>query len=201
VQEKLGFYSPAQYDIEHPDQKTWSAAQKNAFMRRQGLELIKNNLLLYTVIHLKGMAVVIADPGGMECSKIFKKYPAVGGLLGTVNDAGILHALNFLRSRYPFSFYTLVCFALMLLAYMILAVSGVALAWREGRIATVLLITIVVYFAVLSGGPMATGRYRHPIMPIVCIFAGYALAATYQALGHWRQFNRAIQIRDELCQI
>lgn len=192
VQEKLGYYSSAQYDNEHPDQKMWSPAQKNAFMRREGLELIKNNLLTYALIHLKGMAVVIADPGGMEYSKIFKKYPAVGGLLGTVTDAGILSALNFLRTRYPFSFYTLGCLGLMLLGYMTLAVSGAVLAWREARIAAVLLITIVVYFAVLSGGPMATGRYRHPIMPIVCIFAGYALAFTYRAaLGPWWKSNRA----------
>jgi hypothetical protein len=75
---------------------------------------------------------------------------------------------------------------------MTLAVSGAVLAWREARIAAVLLITIVVYFAVLSGGPMATGRYRHPIMPIVCIFAGYALAFTYRAaLGPWWKSNRA----------
>jgi hypothetical protein len=189
VQRKLGYYSSAQYDNEHPDQRMWSAAQKNAFMRREGLELIKNNLLTYALIHLKGMAVVIADPGGMEYSKIFNKYPAVGGLLGTVTDEGILYALNFLRSRYPFSFYTLVCLALMLLGYVTLAVSGVVLAWREARIVAVLLITIVMYFAVLSGGPMATGRYRHPIMPMVCIFAGCALASRYRALGPWWKFN------------
>jgi hypothetical protein len=189
VQRKLGYYSSAQYDDEHPDQQMWSAAQKNAFMRREGLELIKHNLLTFALIHLKGILVVIADPGGMEYSKIFKKYPAVGGLLGTVTDEGILYALNFLRNRYPFSFYSLVCLALMLLVYMILAVLGVALAWREARVAAVLLITIVLYFAILSGGPMATGRYRHPIMPIVCTFAGYASAFRYRVPRIWK-FNR-----------
>lgn len=186
VENDLGYLSPAEYVRSHPNQQSWSDAEKYAYMHQEGLQLIRHNLLTYTLIHLKGMVMVLGEPEGFEYSKLFKKYPSSGGLLGGVVDAGILPALNAVRTQYPFSFYTTMFLAALLIFYLVLAVSGIALAWSHAQYAVVLLVTVAAYFAVLSGGPLsATGRMRHPIMPIVCLFAGYALA-----VGLTRVFTR-----------
>ena len=44
---------------------------------------------------------------------------------------------------------------------------------RDPCILTALL--IVTYYLLISGGPGASGRFRHPAMPIISILAGYGL--------------------------
>ncbi len=170
VQKELGFNSWEQYIRSHPEQATWSYAREYQFMGREGLRLIQHNLLIYTPIHLAGMVRVTANPGGIVYSLLFKNIPAPADSLGTVSE------LKVLRTNYPFSFYMTIFLALLLLCYIVLAVSGVTLVWRRERIATVLLITVGVYFVLVSSGAESAGRFRHPIMPIVCVFAGYTLA-------------------------
>jgi len=37
-------------------------------------------------------------------------------------------------------------------------------------------VSVAVYFILVSGGPIATARYRSPFMPLICISAGVAIA-------------------------
>jgi hypothetical protein len=45
------------------------------------------------------------------------------------------------------------------------------------------LVTSALYFLVITGGPHGYSRYRHAIMPVVCLFAGYGLR---MLLGWWK---------------
>lgn len=36
---------------------------------------------------------------------------------------------------------------------------------------------IVGYYMAIAGGPGDWGRFRHPVMPIICVLAGYGLYA------------------------
>jgi len=170
VQKELGFNSWAQYAHNHPEQATWPYGQKYAFMRLEALRLIRQNLLIYAPIHLRGMVRVIANPGGIVYSILFKKIPMPTGPVDT------LPTLKILRINYPFSFYTSIGLALLLLCYLTMAGTGVALAWSRERTATLLFATVGVYFLLVSSGAESAGRFRHPIMPIICVFAGYAAA-------------------------
>ncbi len=178
VQKELGFNSWAQYTHSHPEQATWSYGQKYAFMRWEGLRLIRQNLLIYAPIHLRGMVRVIANPGGIVYSRLFKKIPTPAGPLDT------LPRLKIFRTNYPFSFYTTIGLALLLLCYLIMALTGVALVWSRERTATPLLGTVGLYFLLVSSGAESAGRFRHPIMPIICVFAGYALASLVHQKEH-----------------
>ena len=44
---------------------------------------------------------------------------------------------------------------------------------RDPCVLTALL--IVTYYLLISGGPVAVGRYRHPAMPIISILAAYGI--------------------------
>ena len=57
-----------------------------------------------------------------------------------------------------------------LLAEYVFAAAGSFQAVRRHKLALVLY-GIITYFAVASGGPESTSRYRHPIIPFVCILA------------------------------
>jgi len=170
VQKELGFNSWAQYAHNHPEQATWSYGQRYAFMRREALRLIRQNLLIYAPIHLKSMVKVIANPGGIVYSILFKKIPTPEYPLDT------LPWLKSLRTNYPFSFYTTLSLGLLLVCNLIMAITGVALVWSRERTATLLFGTVGVYFLLVSSGAESAGRFRHPIMPIICLFAGYASA-------------------------
>jgi hypothetical protein len=61
-----------------------------------------------------------------------------------------------------------------LLGLYLLAVRGM-LCGGARREALWLLLGTMLYFLAVSGGAQAVGRYRLPVMPIVCIFAAAGL--------------------------
>jgi hypothetical protein len=62
----------------------------------------------------------------------------------------------------------------LLLAFYLFALCGVLR--RESRRAQFwLLIGVALYFLAVSGGAQAVGRYRLPVMPVVCVFAAEGL--------------------------
>jgi hypothetical protein len=64
---------------------------------------------------------------------------------------------------------------LYLLTLYLLAARGIFLG--AAQFATLwLLLGVSLYFIAVSGGVQAVGRYRLPIMPIVCIFAAMSLS-------------------------
>ncbi len=65
--------------------------------------------------------------------------------------------------------------ALVLVALWALAIRGLLEAARRNRLCTFFLVCVAGYFLVISGGPAAAGRFRHPIMPLICLLAGNAV--------------------------
>jgi hypothetical protein len=66
-------------------------------------------------------------------------------------------------------------FAVFLLGLYLAAGWGVLHA-RLPRAALLWLAGAALYFVLLSGGVQAVGRYRMPVMPILCLLAGAGLA-------------------------
>ena len=62
---------------------------------------------------------------------------------------------------------------------LVLGVIGVVLSLRRGR-STMLLLLPVVYFACLHAVFVGSTRYRTPVMPMVMLFAGHALALNHE---------------------
>jgi len=190
VQKELGFNAWTQYIRVHPDQATWSYGQRYAFMRWEGLRLIRNNLRIYAPIHLRGMVSVIVNPGGIVYGMLFKKVPT------SMNPVDALPTLDTLRTNYPVIFWLCISLAVLLLCYLVMAVIGSAMAWWRERTAAILLGTVAVYFVLVSSGAESAGRFRHPIMPIVCFFAGYASALLFRRRAQVRtEANPAVLLR------
>src|SRR5208283_6050501 len=50
---------------------------------------------------------------------------------------------------------------------------------------------VVIYWLVITGGPHGYARYRHAVMPIICVLAGYGL---HLILGRFRYMSHGRRI-------
>jgi hypothetical protein len=90
-------------------------------------------------------------------------------------NEGILASLNRVIQSHPTLVITMATLELFLLILYTFAVRG-CLIPNTNRIAIATLIGIALYFLLISGGAQAVGRYRLPIMPMLCILAAGGLS-------------------------
>lgn len=99
-----------------------------------------------------------------------------------MNDHGIWHAfVHFSRNR-PVLFAGYLVLGGFLAVLLCGAAIGVFRVWRKRTTAVMVTLGAVAYFLVMSGGPVATSRFRHPVMPMICVFMGVGL-------GSWRPLS------------
>jgi hypothetical protein len=175
VQESLGYNNDELYFSKHPDQKAWPEAQVLRLQGEEGRRILLQNPLTYLKIYSKGTLLLVFDPGAVELLKLFKLYKEGGGLLGAVHDRGIISVSLDLFERNPLFFWSNVVFALYLLAILGFAVVGLARRTVRTRTGILLLVGVIVYLIAISAGPQSYSRFRHPIMPFLCILAGIGM--------------------------
>ena len=176
VQAEMGHRDEAAYFRSHPDQREWSRGRRYRHMRLAGAATLFRHPATYLKIHVKGVLRTLLDPGAFEYLKLFGLYPRSGGLLGVVVDRGIVGAMGVLLRERPLVFWSNLALGLVLAGYLLFA--AVALfakgLWRMPGVGAVLLTAL--YLLISSGGPQALGRFRHPVMPVVCLFAGFGIS-------------------------
>ncbi|MDP6039767.1 MAG: glycosyltransferase family 39 protein, partial [Candidatus Latescibacteria bacterium] len=168
-QNHLGYRDQNQYLAHHPGQKNWSPAQRYQYMAGEGLNTLMTSPVTYAIIHFKGIFRTLFDPGAIDLLKLLNAYPERGGLLGQISDRGLVKALGYLLTERPFVFWTHICMGILLLVYYFFAL---LILKTKIRLPAILLLTTICYFTILSGGPHSLNRFRHPIMPIIAVFAG-----------------------------
>jgi len=176
AQQELGCGDTSAYLEVHPDQRRLSRAERYVAMRREGLKLIASEPITFALARAKGTFRSVVNPGGAEWVTLFGVYPRSQELTGQVLDKGLLRTAISLVTGKPHLFWMNICLEVVLLssygfAFMALFEQQV----RCSRAVWVLL-AVFVYFVLISGGAVGTSRFRHPVMPIVAIFAGYGLA-------------------------
>ncbi len=176
LRKELGYGDDKVYFNKHPDQSSWSEAERYRFMRSAGLQVIRAHPLIYLKVHLKGMTRAFFDPAAFDYLKIFKLYPHSGGLLGVVMDRGVTATVVQLFRTMPLVFWSNVVLGLVLGAYLLFGLAGLLSKILRKNTAAAVILFVAFYFILLSGGAQAEARFRHPIMPIVCILAGLGLS-------------------------
>jgi len=178
------FADATQYLQTHPEQQTWTEAQRFMFQRKTGERILLDHPWTYLLIHLKGCAVVLLDPGIMEV-KVFHLLPERTGLFDNSQNRGLAHAALSILRAYPAAGVTLMALEAWLWIYYLLAAKGLRRLPLE---VAFFLISLIVYFVVIAGGPAAMARYRMPIMPLLCV------PASLSVMG-WR--HRTTNIRTD----
>lgn len=178
-------YHEVQAEFSNARSASTNPAERYKWMRSQALQIIGDNPTLYAKIHLKGIIRMLFDPGATDYLKFFGFYPARGGLLSYALDHGMVSTIQYLQQNKPLVFWSNVLFGMLLGLYYFLAFGGITHGFRREKCGTIILIGLLLYFLLLSGGPISLHRFRHPMMPMLCIFAGYTMN---NVLGYFRSF-------------
>jgi 4-amino-4-deoxy-L-arabinose transferase-like glycosyltransferase len=177
VLDEMGFYDREKYLQAHPEQRSWSLAERYEFMRRAGLAAVWRAPKLATKIYLRGLAIALFDPGAAEYLRLFQAYPRSGRLMNTMVNEGIVALLKTIVTQQPMLFALSAILGLWLLANYALAFFG--LQGQSFTLPLLLLLTTGLYQLALAGGTLAAGRFRMPVMLVVCILAGQGLAKLF----------------------
>lgn len=173
LQDQMGFGNSSVYYQNHPEQQNWSAGERFRYMRQEGLKAIFQNPITYTKIHLKGIFRILFDPGATDYLKILKKYQKSGGLLGRIVDKGLINTILLLFTENPLLIWSNVFLVFFLVFYYCLAIIPVIFGKiKLGHLSFFLITLISLYFIIISGGAVSLSRFRHPVMPMICIFGG-----------------------------
>ena len=172
VMDEIGFYDREKYFQAHPEQRGWTLAQRSEFMRQAGLQAIWREPLTFAKIYLRGLMIAMFDPGAAEYLRLFRLYPRSGRLLNTMVNDGLVSVVANIVMKQPLLFALSALFGLWLLVNYALGL----FALQDITLPLILLLTTAVYLLALSGGTLASGRFRMPVMSVVCTVAGRGVA-------------------------
>jgi len=168
VQKEFGYPDEQSYISHHPDQSEWPQARRVAFMSAEAARVLRAHPATYLKMHLEGSVVVAFTPCVADLARLLGAYPE--NAPRRVVSEGPVTAALLLVTTHPWLTALMVVFEIVLLTLYLLALRGL-LASRIKREVIWLLLGVFLYFMAVSGGAQAVGRYRLPVMPIVCIFA------------------------------
>jgi hypothetical protein len=187
MRDHLGYQNPRVYFHDHPEQKTWSVAQRINYLNSAAERILLANSLTYAWIYFDGILRGTFDPGSTEFLRFFDLYPKEGGLLTVEVDKGIIAAIEALFAN-PLLFWST---AMMLPPLLInLSCTCITLCGRVMLDPAILAVLLIMgYYTATAGGPGDWGRFRHPAMPIICMLAGYGLPLVWSRLRHQLQYS------------
>jgi hypothetical protein len=184
-QKTLGYPDDSGYLAAHPEQLGWTRAERLHFMRVQSMQILARHPALYLRTHMRGVAVVAFSPCATEWLQMLGVYPNPETMPRRILNEGVAKSIGRIAAAHPW-------IMLIMAVLEILLLTLYALAWRgcfrksRNRLSTVTLLGIALYFVLIAGGAQAIGRYRLPIMPILCLFAaaGIPVARAKEMRGH-----------------
>jgi hypothetical protein len=183
-QKLLGYPDESDYLARHPEQVNWSRSERLHFMRAQSRQVLAQHPALYLKTHMRGVAVVAFSPCATEWLQLLGAYPSPESMPRRILNEGIAKSIRRVVLDHPGITLLMCVFEGFLLALYALAILGL---WHapQNRIAGFTLLGIALYFLLIAGGAQAIGRYRLPVMPILCLFAaaGISVARTKEMRG------------------
>ena len=187
MQDRMGYRDENIYFEHHPEQRAWSVPQRLEYQKREATSIVAHNPLTSARIQLSGVIRLMFDPGGVEFLKLFGVYPKEGGgLLGRLVDKGIFRTVTALMVERPLVFWSSALLLPLELFLILCAFVGVFYRRPVQEDFILVVVLVVIYYVTVSGGPAAVGRYRVPVMPIICMLAGY---------GAWSIWSGALKSR------
>jgi hypothetical protein len=176
VQQRLGYRDEAVYMALHPEQRDWDQAQRYRFLSRAGWEVLRAHPVTTARVAAAGLVRTLFDPGGVEALRLLGWYPAAGGMLGRIVDQGLARTVLDTCRRTPRVAWATVIAALPLGLFLLLASAAVLSGHRPSGPTMLLLALSTGYLLLAAAGPQGLDRFRHPVMPLLCLLAGHGAA-------------------------
>lgn len=155
------------------------------YMRSAGLKAVLRAPLQYLQIHVKGMVKTLAGLEAHTFLRLLNPMPGQPeGWDSLIHGKGLMRSLIEDRSGASIAVFVVIALLAGVLAalYVFSAFAFISrtIPWT---MPVLMLMTVAAYILVITGGPHGYSRYRHGIMPIICIFAGYGLAMLWRRYG------------------
>jgi 4-amino-4-deoxy-L-arabinose transferase-like glycosyltransferase len=186
MQEQMGYgYKKENYFKNHPEQRTWTDSEIYQFMGKEGKKILAKHPLVYSISHIKGMLMVLFGPCAKDYVNLFidpASYSKIGSGISITDN--LLGTVKIIFQNYPMLLGIYLILGLISSVYLLLALIALTLKkniLKEEHL--MIFISLCIYFVVVSGGPEGAGRYRHPIMPILCSLAGSTLSMILNRLS------------------
>ena len=172
---RLGYSEELRYQ-NRPAEFTENKGAHYAAMRRKALDIIAEHPLTYLRNRAHAVLRTVLNPGGFEYMVLYDVYPGHRILEAEVLDKGLMAgAIWMLRERTAL-FWTNIALAVILAIIYLCAVMG--FVSRRLRLTAPVLLALMVgaYFV---GTSLGSSRFRHPVMPIIAVFAGYGAVCVW----------------------
>ena len=157
----------------HPELRDADQAAKFRYLKTEGCRLLRGNILTYAKIHAAGTLNLAIDSGAVTLLCVLDRYPKEG-LVPLSNDIrGLFRRAQLDPAQHC---YLRWAFRVALGLIYCACALGLVVAWHRLSWQWTLVLVTSAYFLALSGGPLGYCRLRHPVMPVICILAGYGIA-------------------------
>jgi 4-amino-4-deoxy-L-arabinose transferase-like glycosyltransferase len=176
VVEQLGYYDPEIYFRLHPEQQAWTPEQRYAYLRSEGFKTLRQAPATAAQVYGQGVVVMLLDPGVIEYLKLFRHYQKSERLLNVLARQGLLAALRQTIVENPRLVFWGLLLGALLGSFYLLSMVGLNGVLLRAHLPLLLLLGTCFYFIAVSGGIVAVGRFRAPVMPFLSVFAGQGLA-------------------------
>ncbi len=144
---------------------------------RLAAEVLASHPVLYAKAIIRGMAVTLFDPGRLVFSRTFSTSDSAAiGLTNIVASEGVVGAFNRLVRMNPVMVTILLIYLAFLIAVTAIACLGVMPFFRRSP-GGVALITLVLLYLLVLGGPNGYARFRLYIFPLLLIYADFGWSA------------------------
>jgi 4-amino-4-deoxy-L-arabinose transferase-like glycosyltransferase len=137
------------YFLRHPEQRNWSVSRRTEYMNRHSKEILLRYPFTAIRVFLAGVVLIALAPGAHVFLLLFKNHSTSLLFVGNV--------------------------ALFIVALGYLVFAGLGLVFKRSLQAPTIALSFVILYYFLIQAYWAAGggsRYRHPIMPLICILAG-----------------------------
>ena len=176
ARDRLGY---GRYAELHPETTGWSEAQLDWRWKHEGLQLIIQHPLYCLKSQIRGALTMLLGPGESPFLTYATDYQETSGPIGDVFRLSFKsYVQKWIIEKTGFFLLFLLAESHLLLVYTSIACS----VWHLFKIENsqwglhIVLWLILLYFIVISAGPEAYSRFRVPIMPIFCVYAGHGLS-------------------------
>lgn len=161
--------------LAHPRERTVDLAVHFRALGVKASEVLRSHPWTYAKIHIADLLKVLTNPGASGYLVVWNRHAEMQAVAGVYPEGGALQAARDFRKMRPSFLAVNAAFGLLLAAFYLAALRGLVRLPRPYSLGLAALTLACLYLLAASGGANSVSRFRHPLMPILCLFAGAGL--------------------------
>ncbi len=163
------------------------------YMRQEGTLLTLAHPLTYAQIHIRGILRTLFGAEAHTYIRLLKLFHGTEGAWQELISGNLLDAVRHHSDKLTYAAILIIA-GLGLTVMMVYLFASVALFSNKLLYAPPVICSlwVVIYWLVITGGPHGYARYRHAVMPIICVLAGYGLhliLSRFRYMSHRRRID------------